>query len=509
MAGLSAPLTVPRLPRGGWAFAALFAGVFCLRLLLLLSSQNAVSGDEATVGILARHIAFQGERPVVAYGADYNGGAALTAYLAAGSFALFGMKELALKAIPFTYSVIALVAVYSFVKAARGPRAALLASLLYGTSVCLLKWNFDARGGYAECQVLIPLTLHLLRSRALPSSFPPWWAFLVGVLSGFGVYILQMFIPVGLTCFLLIVLHGTDRLRRLVAFAVGSTLGIVPLLAHGAPGGAVGLDPRPILGRLALFPGMALTTVGRLLPGLFSYDNFEAYPPLRLLPNGLEYLFLAAAIALILSRRGLWARSRGVPGEDPVPIEGVLFLYVALYLVLFALHPLATNSPRYLIFLEPALSILAGLGLTEALERRNPPPRFVRAAALVLLALLVGDRALQIERLSRDHRIYGPDGPSDPRTADAVIAFLDERNLPRVVTEDWDLGWRIAFKTGERIAILHNLNNLHQAPPFAAIVEPDSEDDRRVRTLLAKRGRGVERHLVGGKAVYPIEGGES
>ncbi|HWX24890.1 MAG TPA: hypothetical protein VN083_07610, partial [Vicinamibacteria bacterium] len=410
---------------------------------------------------------------------------------------------MALKLIPFTFSLIALGMVYVFVRAARGERAAWFATLFYGTAVSLLKWNFDARGGYAECQVLIPLTLYLLGSRALSPASRTRDAALVGLFSGFGVYLLQMFVPVGLTCALLLSLRrgAAERVRSLAAFGLGAVAGMAPVLLHGSPGGAVGLDPRPLLARLVSLPQALFLTLTRFLPGLFSYDNLEGYPPFRLFPNGLEYVFLLAALAVLVSRRG---RSLGFPPSEtaPVPIEGILFLYVGIYLVLFSLHPLAANSPRYLLFLEPPLSILAGLGAAEALAWSGR--RSVRGVAVILVSLVLGDRAVQMTRLAGDDRIYGPDGPSDPRTAEAVMAFLDENGIRRLVTEDWDLGWRIAFKSRERIIALHNLNNLHQAPPFAAVVAEGSEDDHRVFALLEKRGQPVARYVLSGKAIYTV-----
>src|SRR5579862_1306357 len=200
----------PHIGLSGGAIA-LFVGLAAVRVGLLLSSQNALSGDEATVGVVARHILSQGERPVFAYGADYNGGAALTAYIGAALFALFGAGETVLKTIPLAYSLAAVVVVYLFVRSAEGEAAGIWAALLYGTSVSLLKWNFDARGGYAECQLLVPVTLWVLWARVLSGG--PFEAALVGLLCGFGTYVLQMFAPVGVTSFAYIGL-GDRRLRK-------------------------------------------------------------------------------------------------------------------------------------------------------------------------------------------------------------------------------------------------------------------------------------------------------
>jgi hypothetical protein len=465
-------------------------------VFLLVASQHSISGDEATVGVTAMHILSKGERPVFAYGADYNGGSAMTAYLAALVFAVVGPSEVALKCLPVAFGLLAVYGVYLLVRSGREGWVALWAAFLYGTSVSLLKWNFDARGGYAECQALLPFVFWLLATKALRSEGGVAGAALVGLLSGFGVYLLQMFVPVGLTCALYLAFSRGPRGRRLAAFVAGALAGLLPLALHGTPAGSVGLDPRPLLARLGGLPAGLWTTLIRYLPGLFSYDNFEGYPPFRLLPNGLETLFLATGLGLLVFR------GRGRGQQDGPPLVGILVLYTLLYLLLFSLHPLAGESPRYLLFLVPSLSILTALGLATALETGAPPP--LHLGAVLLVGLVLAERAVQVAALAGDDRIYGPDGTSSPQAAEALIAFLRQRGVPRLVTEDWDLGWRVVFKTGEDVSVSHNLNNLHQPIPFVVAVPQESDDDRRVAALLEKRSEPVERVTLYGKSVYAV-----
>jgi len=60
----------------------------CLRLLLAALGWPTTNSDEGTIGIMARHIAYNGEHPVVFYSRNYLG--ALEAYLGAAFFRLFG-----------------------------------------------------------------------------------------------------------------------------------------------------------------------------------------------------------------------------------------------------------------------------------------------------------------------------------------------------------------------------------------------------------------------------------
>jgi hypothetical protein len=66
-----------------------------LRILLVSLGWPPTNSDEGTMGIMAMHIAYQGEHPIYFYGQDYMG--SLESYLAAISFHLFGISVLTLR----------------------------------------------------------------------------------------------------------------------------------------------------------------------------------------------------------------------------------------------------------------------------------------------------------------------------------------------------------------------------------------------------------------------------
>ncbi len=490
---------------------ALFAGLALARVVLLVVSQHSVCGDEAAVGVMAKHVLEGGERPVFAWHEHYNGGAAATAYLASASFALFGMTEPALKLVPLAYSLLAVLVVFLFVRSARGPRDALFAALLYGTSVPLLKWCFDARGGYAECQVLIPLALWLLHGRCLRPGATWRDCALQGALCGLAIYLLPLSLPLALTsAAFLLTRSGLGRVFRcVVTWTAGAALGGAPLVLFHAAGGPLSLDPSPYLARVGPLPVTLWRTFTSYLPGMFAYENLDDYPPLRFAPNLVEYGALLFAIAALVvgSAATLAAFGRAVRErrDEPPPVEVILLGYVVVYLLLYSLHPDAGQEARHLLFLEPALSILAGLGLAAALARGG---RFAVAAGLVL-AVTACDRAVQYVRLFRDDGVYGPLGRSDPGDADALIAFLDARRVAHVMSEDWDLSWRIVFRTQERITASHStlwLGRLFRegdlrGGAYALILPPRKHADQRIHRLMRKEGI-AEEHLVAGRRVF-------
>jgi len=504
----------------------LFAAVAALRVGLLLLSQRGVCGDEAAVGVLAHHILEQRERPVFAYHERYNGGAALTAYAAAIAFSQFGSSEVVLKLVPLVLSLLALLAVYALARSARDEPTALLVTAVYGTSVMLLKWSFDARGGYAEGQLLVPLMLWLLYARCLrPEGGTAWDDLGLGLLCGFGVYVFPLLGVAALLAFgFLLWRSWTSRSwRGLALWCAGALAGAFPLLYYGADTAPVsGGDAGALVWGLAKAPWVLLRGLAWDLPRAMAYDNLDDFPPLRLFPNAVEFAACGVAIVFLLWRRRaalgnvrLLLRQGSEQCALRVPLEAILFAYVGLYFALYALHPRAGEEARHLLFLEPVLSILTGLGCAELLGAGAESGRaHLRRWAVALLALLGADRAVQIVRLAADDGIYGPLGRSDPRLAGEMLRFLADHRIDHIMSEDWDLSWRVVFESGERIKATHSslwLGRLLREQParrgehWALVMPPvDAAEQVHVRKRLARQGLLLPQH-VAERDVYLLE----
>src|SRR5436305_175640 len=142
---------------------ALLAGLF-LRLAVIGSPLGELDGDEAVVGLMARHIAFLGDRPVFYYGQPYLG--SLEAFSAAPFFRLFGSATVLLKLVPTAYSLgfLAVSAILAKRLFGTAPALATAAYLAMPPSMWAV-WSTKARGGYAELlflgQALLLVTLML------------------------------------------------------------------------------------------------------------------------------------------------------------------------------------------------------------------------------------------------------------------------------------------------------------------------------------------------------------
>jgi hypothetical protein len=491
------------------------AAIVALRAALLVCSQHWLCGDEATVGVMARHILEAGERPIFAYHEHYNGGSALTAYLATIPFSLWGDTEWALKLVPFALSLLALVVTALWVRAARGDRAALLCVLVYGTSVWLMKWNFDARGGYIECQSLLALVFWILhRGNVDPEGDGAASAALLGLLCGIGFYLFPLFLPAVIAAGLLVLARSWRRgvLVPCVAWVLGLAAGTAPLVLFQGDTAPLAADAGMLAERVGVAPVVFLRTLVHHLPAALAYDNLDNVPALRLVPNGIEFLLLVTGVAAALVlRRG--RMREGSPTSVSMPsLELTLAAYIAVYLLLYSLHPLAGEESRHLLFLDPALSVLAGLGLSSLLSM---PRSALRTASLALCCVAALNRAVQHARLMADDGVYGPLGRSEPGDADRILAFLDAHGVRHLMSEDWDLSWRVVFRSHERITSTHSdlwLRRLlkdyvtRQGDAYALVVEPGNPGRTHIHEVLHRYGVDAPRRIAG-RDVYLLSRG--
>ncbi len=117
-----------------------------LSLVYILDGANHFDGDEAVVGLMARHI-LEGRVPVYFYGQGYMG--SLEALTAAGWFALLGPSIAALKLAPLAFYLLFLILQYRLVRKYGGAGTALLTlAVTVVFSPTIILWSTKARGGF-------------------------------------------------------------------------------------------------------------------------------------------------------------------------------------------------------------------------------------------------------------------------------------------------------------------------------------------------------------------------
>ncbi|MBX5457262.1 MAG: hypothetical protein IRZ31_10195 [Thermogemmatispora sp.] len=226
------------------AVALILLFALTLRILLIRSPWPVTNSDEANMGLVALHVAFQGDHPIFFYGLPYMG--PVEGYVAAALFRLFGpsLFTLRLALLPF---------VAGFLLSSYG-----LVRLLYGRAfafACLLLFTFGsgdvlflqlrAVGEYPEMLMFAPLIL-LLASWLACSFHPgstqsrsPAWGrvalyFLLGISIGLALWIDFLIGPFVLAALALLVLFCGRELwgRAGLSLLLGMMIGAEPLLYY-------------------------------------------------------------------------------------------------------------------------------------------------------------------------------------------------------------------------------------------------------------------------------------
>src|SRR5215207_8644283 len=377
---------------GVWLTALVLLGL-AFRLAILASPLGELDGDEAVVGLMARHIAYSGERPAFYYGQPYLG--SLEAFSAAPLFAVTSSSTQLLKLVPTLYSLGFLVLTTMLARRLFGHGPALItAAYLALPPAMWAVWSTKARGGYAELlflgAALLLITVHFadVRQRRV--------ALLWGLVAGLAcwthllavVYVLPAVVYLGLRR------RGRWSAPELGLVILGSTLGLLPLLLHNAATGFptlkallqppdLPLDPAAQFFRffrvgVPVLAGLAQPTTSEVL---FDQDWLTRPAGQAWIAVGLV-LTLVAALAVHLPSLRALVRS----GADRCATEPALLLFLAM-----AIQPVIAVSRFGFFVSEPryALPLYSTVPLLAVALRRFVPVRWLRM--LVVVAVLGGN----------------------------------------------------------------------------------------------------------------------
>ena len=478
---------------------SLFALVLVATLArLVLISQNwpVTNSDEANMGLLARHIAYNGEWPIFFYGLPYMG--PIEGYIAAPLFHLFGPSTFTLRLglIPFFF--LFAVCMYYLTRLLYTPGLAFFTVILlcFGSSEVIAR-QIKAVGEYPEivffAAAICLLLVWLARSGSTDNSRPDLRRILLygllGLIMGLALWVDFLILPFVGSGALFLFFFCRRELRSWagVSLLLGIVLGAFPLIVYNV---TAPLDHNSIAVLLSIHssgsnhhPPFLQQLVGTLL---ISLPNATGYNPLCdttafpyfhaagspssisciLLQGGWSagYLILWT-LAVVVAIRFVWRHWQGTSLLKPAwTFEerqrmilqcGRLMLLVSALgtLVLFALSPIAATSPgptaRYLICLLVALpAVLWPLwkGMSAALTVSNwraRTPLLLRGCLLVLiLAVYVRGTCTTFADI--------PDAQAYYKRQDELVQKLLALGATRIYSEYWTCN-RLAFQSQEKI----------------------------------------------------------
>jgi hypothetical protein len=451
-AAVAAPLPIdaarPSIRWFGWLLAALVLVGAGLRLAILASPLGELDADEAVVGLMARHIAFLAETPVVYYGQQYLG--SLEAFTAAPIFKLFNSSTVELKLIPVAYSLgfLVLSALLARRIAGDGPALVTAAYLALPPSMWAV-WSTKARGGYAELlflgEALLLVTLYLA-SRSRPR-LALLWGFVAGL--AFWTHLLAIVYVGPALLYLVLRRRRNWRLTELGAGALGAVVGAAPLLIYNLRTGfpTIGAMMQPA--DLPLDPWAQLLRFFRVgvpvLAGLgqptTSADMFDRDWMLR--PAGhlsLALLLLAVLVAAVLVH---WPAVRAlVTSETTVDTAPALLIFVAICVppvVALTRFGFFVSEPRYALPLYSTVPLLA-----SAIWRLPAVGRGLAVAGLLALNLA--------SLLTSNALLWRPEQAveSDASTRAALVQQLVSEDRHQLYTDYW-IAYPIMFETRETV----------------------------------------------------------
>jgi 4-amino-4-deoxy-L-arabinose transferase-like glycosyltransferase len=492
--------------------AALVLVGFVVRLAIMVSPLGELDGDEAVVGLMARHIAFLGDRPVFYYGQPYLG--SLEAFTAAPAFAIFGSSTQLLKLVPTFYSLGFLVVTAMLAQRLFGYGPALItAAYLSLPPAMWAVWSTKARGGYAELlflgAALLLVTLHLAEVRLRRVGF--LWGLLAGL--AFWTHLLAVVYILPAVTYLILRRRGRWSAPELGVIVAGALVGVLPLIVHNAVTGFptllallqppdLPLDPPAQFFRffrvgVPVLAGLGQPTTSEVL---FDQDWLNR-PAGQAWIAAMLLLVLVAALASYLP--ALVALTRA--GAERHAVEPALLLLLVLAVppvIAVTRFGFFVSEPRYALPLFSAVPLLAG-----ALWRFVRPP-WLRAAIVVSV---LGLNAWSL--LSTDVRLWrSEEAPGNTAASRAqLVHHLVADNRHQLYTDYW-IGYPIMFESGETVLAyivsggfnryVPPADNVQRTPNPAWVFTPGSEAERQFLEQLRSIGGQAEVADVGGYRVY-------
>src|SRR5579885_1185404 len=309
-----------------WIAVALGAMGAVLRRWLMARGWPTLDSDEGVMGLMARHILYNGERPIFFYGQHYMG--VPDAYAAAILFHFFGPSTFVLRLAVIPLTVGFLIAMYFLGKAAFGRAVGLitLTFLAFGPAYGLLR-ELAVIGGYQETLffgAMIPLLIYGRIQAAKPqwSARKAWLTYyatylLIGLLIGLGIWSDELILPtVILSLGMLLILRPRQFFGLAgIVILLGIIIGAAPFwaynLGHGGQTFAELSQQQVATSGTGL---AALASHGKAIAGQLFDTLSMAMPPCWVARMCASYPgHSMAAMPAILPRQQASERERSVP----------------------------------------------------------------------------------------------------------------------------------------------------------------------------------------------------
>lgn len=534
-----------------------------LRLVLIFFNWPFTNSDEGNMGLLALHVAYQGDHPVFFYGAPYLG--PLEGYAAAPLFRLFGSSLFALRVPLVLFFAIFLCSMYYLTRLLyKSEKFALASVVLLGLgSPDVLFLQLRASGEYPETEMFAALMCLLAVWLALTfqqqSDWPGKWKrlaiyTLLGLIVGLALWVDLLIIPFVMAIGLLLCLFCWRELLRWsgLSFLLGCVVGAFPLIyynltapwsqnswfvlqyMHNAGASDMLAQHLTWLNKLTgtMIVALPMATGGNLRCPLSavppSGSPTTATLPCLIFQSGwsLGYLVLwlcAACLAVVAIWRSLQHIRARITSEavleerqEIVRQAGrlVVLASVGLTLILYAVAPSPATSPntsfRYLTCMLLALPVLLWPLWRGLLPGKVSFKWCVKGALLLLVAATLAGGV--VETL-----VQIPSAQAEYQSKEAVVQDLLHIGATRVYSDYWTCNV-LTFLSREKIicsALDESLNpgydrytpyrSIVRAAPYPTYIFPTTiPQARAIQQRVAQSSSQYRQYSFEGYIVYQM-----
>ena len=449
-------------------FGAIAAAI-AIKVALVLSGAIPFNGDEAVLGLMARHI-LQGERPVFFYGQAYMG--SLDAWLVAVAFRLLGESVFSIRLVQILLYALFMLTLWQLARRLFTDRgiANLVIWLAALPPVLITTYTTPSLGGYGETLVFGNLILWIGYEVSFGSWKRNWRAWCaMGLVGGLAFWTLGLagvyLLPVAILVFWQwkSQYFSPGRLREL-------GLGMAGFLAGSSPWWGYNFSRDWTALHALSGPASNTTTpfqhlIGFLLLGLPALAGLRPpwspqFAPWPVLFVGMIF-YLAAGLFL-------W---RALSGRK-LPLTPGAGRLLGLFALVFLLAFVFTNAGvdatgRYLLPLYPLVLMGLATFLNSAWRWRRWAGVSLLALALLLNGVETARAALSEDRITTQ---FSPVTRFDNRYDAELLDFLRQHGERRGYTNYW-VSFRLAFLSQEQVIFAAVL-------PYRENMQPTPGDDR-------------------------------
>ena len=480
-------MTRLRTARGAYALV-LVAVAILSRVPQLTSPNLLLDGDEAILGLMAKHVSDGTAFPIFFYGQDY-GLAAIEAPAGAASFATAGVGAVQLKVAILAIWAIGAVGYFLAGATLVGAAWSFWLTLLLILSPAWAVSSMKAWSGYVTSFTATGLLLAVVLSGRDRPRTSMW--FLAGALTGIVFLAQPLWLP-GLLPIAIFLLAVQRRPRFVAAWLAGAAgiAGAVRLLALGR---SFEYWTPPAIGNpdLAGSVGDVLEQTYVSLTG--SYNLASAVAP-GSATTALALLWSAVFVALVVGQVLRLAARRFLVWSH------VLFAAVASTMAANWLL-LGARDGRYLLPLAALLALWAGVEARGLAGRTTELFASASGVALVLGAVSMGE--------FRAFSFLPPEPPgrlSEERRLDAAIAHMRMKGAGHAISLHPLLQWQVTFYSREAV-IARWTYPVDRYPPYVSAVDRAVRERAPVAVIgYAGATRGLETLVADPRSILNVDG---